>query len=352
MLVPPSAVGSAIVAVVKRTAPWLNPAAPTYMTVLRCRFELRFVEEALSARRIASAHRIRGIGFDETTKFGNTSLTSNVTIEPTEGAPLEDVIARAAYSPLGGTAAKLVQSIEDKCFARLRDHLRRWKAHFDVMHPAVAWTGPDAARCSLHRLGGGGAIMSDTCNAARCAKRLLGEEIARQVEQELGHATWASMSAMEQEAATRTHAQDCWQHIRNIVLAEMSRAMAAHVKVELQPELDTFSAWERMSTEFSQLPRAAYKVTPASWMHPCVLPCHQEFHHGCRYYKGKGREYGVWLMDTHPTDFVIHLERAEGGRQDLDYDAAIPLYVNRRCVIVECLHAIVFSSDYPTVLEL
>jgi len=238
------------------------------MTVLRCRFELRFVEEALSARRIASAHRIRGIGFDETTKFGNTSLTSHVTIEPTEGAPLEDVIARAAYCPLGGTAAKLVQSIEDKCFARLRDHMRRWKAHFDVMHPAVAWTGPDAARCSLHRLGGGGAIMSDTCNAARCAKRLLGEEIARQVEQELGHATWASMSAMEQEAATRTHAQDCWQHIRNIVLAEMSRAMAAHVKVELQPELDTFSAWERMSTEFSQLLRAAYKVTPAH-MHMC-----------------------------------------------------------------------------------
>jgi chemotaxis protein histidine kinase CheA len=114
MLVPPSAVGSAIVAVVKRTAPWLNPAAPTYMTVLRCRFELRFVEEALSARRIASAHRIRGIGFDETTKFGNTSLTSNVTIEPTEGAPLEDVIARAAYCPLGGTAAKLVQSIEGR----------------------------------------------------------------------------------------------------------------------------------------------------------------------------------------------------------------------------------------------
>lgn len=45
MMVPPSAVGMAIVAIVRRTAPWLKPAAPTYETVKQCRFELRFVEE-------------------------------------------------------------------------------------------------------------------------------------------------------------------------------------------------------------------------------------------------------------------------------------------------------------------
>lgn len=45
MMVPASAVGMVIVAIVKRTAPWLNPASPTYETVKRCRFELRFVEE-------------------------------------------------------------------------------------------------------------------------------------------------------------------------------------------------------------------------------------------------------------------------------------------------------------------
>lgn len=45
MMVPASAVGMAIVAIVKRTAPWLNPTAPTCSTVQRCRFELRLVEE-------------------------------------------------------------------------------------------------------------------------------------------------------------------------------------------------------------------------------------------------------------------------------------------------------------------
>lgn len=143
MLVPPSAIGPAIVAVVKRTAPWLEPKAPTTETVRRCRFELRLVEEALTARRVAAAYRIRCIGFDETTKLGNSSLTSNVSIEPTPGAPLQDVVLRAAYCPMGGTSELQIKSIEERCFARLRGYLSRWKAMFDDMFPNEKWTGPD-----------------------------------------------------------------------------------------------------------------------------------------------------------------------------------------------------------------
>lgn len=141
--------------------------------------------------------------------------------------------------------------------------------------------------------------MSDTCNAARKAKKLLADLIAREVEMDLGSEQWNRLSEDEQKSATRTHQCDCWQHLRNIFLAEMSRRQAAHVQQELKPELDTFSAWERMSTDFDQLLRASFK----------------EFHHSCRYYKGQGRSYGVWLRDTYPTSFCLHLERADGGRQ-------------------------------------
>lgn len=41
----------------------------------------------------------------------------------------------------------------------------------------------------------------------------------------------------------------------------MSKVIANYVKTELKPELDTFSAWERMSKDFSQLLRASFKVT-------------------------------------------------------------------------------------------
>lgn len=71
------------------------------------------------------------------------------------------------------------------------------------------------------------------------------------------------------------------------------------MKEELKDELETFSSWERMTTDYDQLLRATYK----------------EFHQGCRYYKGKGKEYEHWLREKHPQDFVLHLERADGGRQ-------------------------------------
>lgn len=117
-----------------------------------------------------------------------------------------------------------------------------------------------------------------------------------------------------------------------------------------------------MTTDFSQLLRASFK----------------EFHHSCRYYKGQGRSYNVWLAETYPTSFCIHLERADGGRQvcahdlsyslhtkhastmhrspailcpkDLDYDAAVPLYVNRK-FFIEFLHERVFQQKHCNILE-
>lgn len=145
-------------------------------------------------------------------------------IEPTPGGKLQDVILRAAYCPLGGTSELVVQSIESKCLARLRDLLRRWKSQFERMFPGKPWTGPDVARCSLHRLGGGGALITDTCNAARCSRQLLAQLVAKQVEEHVGPEAWASMTEDEREYSVRTHDVDCWQHLRNIFLAEMSRA--------------------------------------------------------------------------------------------------------------------------------
>lgn len=253
MMVPASAVGAVIVAIVKRTAPWLNPAAPTAATarppelvskssfiradslktaqVREMRFELRLLEEALAGRRVAAAYCVRQLGFDETTKFQDPSMVTSVLIEPTEGATPEVVVLRAAYAtgdlpyvclaiaatlatythelnhPTttlqsgGGKSEMLVKAIEDKCFARLREFQIGWERTCKLMHPNHMWTGPDAARCGLQRLGNGGAIQSDTCTPARCTKRLLVTEVARQVTEK--HSGWAQLSEVEQEKAVR-----------------------------------------------------------------------------------------------------------------------------------------------------
>ena len=331
---PLASIGRNIQAVVQATAPWLTPQEPSHRFMTEARFELRTMEECLGARKAASAYRIRMLGSDESSKFGNAGITSNLLIEPEEGEACEVVILRGVYCSAGGTAAAVAQAIETKCFARLRDFSRRWRATFERMFPGEAWTGPAASQLSLARLAGGGALQSDTCPTAQLTKTLLVAMVAKQYREQIGEQAWSALSEAEQAHATRVHKLDCWQHMRNIFLKEMSAAQAAHVADELKPHLDAFGSWERMSTDYSSLLRAAYK----------------EFHCSNAYYKGKGREFWAWMRENHPKVFAPHFERAEGGRQDLDYDAAIPLYVMRKYMI-EFLHTLVFGSDHSNVLE-
>ena len=100
--------------------------AKTLSLLTTCRFEGRTVEECLAAREVAAAYRVRMLGNDESTKFGNAAITSNVIIEPTPGAENKVVILRGIYCSAGGTAeAAVANAINKKCFAGLRDKLIR-----------------------------------------------------------------------------------------------------------------------------------------------------------------------------------------------------------------------------------
>mgnify|MGYP007078093354 CR=1 FL=1 len=331
---PRSAIGDNIVATVRRTAPWLKPVAPSLRMLSDCRFEMRTIDEALSGREVAAAYRVRQLGSDESTKFGNAAITSNVIIEPTCGADLKVVVMRGVYCSAGGTAEAVSTAINKKCFARLRDLQIRWQKQFAKMFPGEPWTGPDPSRCCLGRLGGGGALIADTCNTARKIETILANIIAEEVKETIGAAAWSAMSEADRVHACRVHKLCCWQHMRNIFLNNMSSAQEKHVADELKPWLDAFSAWDRMTTNFTALLRGSYK----------------EFHHGNVYYKGKGREFWVWLLGKHPKVFAMHFERAEGGRQDLDYDAAVPLYIMRKYMI-EFLETLVFGANHSNILE-
>ena len=280
---PPSAIGANICTVAKAAAPWLNPVEPTVSTIRQERFALGIGEEAMAARRVAEAHTVRQIGFDETTKFQDPSMTTAMVVQPKQGAPLEVVILRAAYAIGGATSEACAQGIEAKCFERLRQHLRGWETTFGRMFPSLEWTGPGVEQCGLQRLGGGGAVISDTCTPARKTKRLLILMVAKQIEEK--HPNWGELSSVEQEEAVRVHTHDCWQHIRNIFLGPMSKAQSAHTKEQLAEKLAFFAAHERMTTDFDHLLRADYK----------------EFHPGGRYAKGHGKQYSVWLkVHRHP----------------------------------------------------
>ena len=117
------------------------------------------------------------------------------------------------------------------------------------MYPGEEFTGPDPARLCLGRLAGGGAFMADMCNTAQKVQDLLAGMVAAEAEALIGVEAWAAMSEKEKAHATRTHKLNCWQHMRNIFLNNMSKAQGRHVAEELKPWLDTFSAWGRMTTD-------------------------------------------------------------------------------------------------------
>lgn len=225
---PPSAIGQNITSIVRKAAPWLRPVQPTVREIRQMGFELTSLEEALSARRCAAAYKVRLLGFDETTDLQQPVLTSNVQIQDTEDGSVSDLVLKAAYlCTRGSTAEALVSQIEDFCFARLRDLLQLWKSYHERMYPGIYWTGPDAQLCSLHRLAGGGALMSDTCNAARKTKRLLSDLVGRQAEAayrtQYGDEAWESLNEEQREAELKVYQLDCHQHLRNIWLGHMSK---------------------------------------------------------------------------------------------------------------------------------
>jgi hypothetical protein len=181
---------------------------------------------------------------------------------------------------------------------------------------------------------GGALIMSDTCNAARAAKRLIMENIASAIEADVGPDAWAALSNDERNAKTRTYVGDCMQHLRNILLDAMTGAATSHLASELEESLKAFSSFERMSTDIMQLIRALYK----------------QLHHKGEYAKGKQRDFQHWLLTMHPTAFFLPFERANGGRQDLAFDGAVAIYANR-VLICEFHHGLVFTPGHSNILE-
>lgn len=121
----------------------------------------------------------------------------------------------------------------------------------------------------------------------------------------MGNETWESLSEAVRQHKLRVHVLDCQQHMRHIFLQHMSRRQvqpkyslrrthqahtvrdaptfclylqrlqADHVKAELADDLSKFASWETMKISFDQLLRAVYN----------------EFHHGGKYFKGKGVEF-------------------------------------------------------------
>ena len=142
------------------------------------------------------------------------------------------------------------------------------------------------------------------------------------------------MTEAQRELECKAYIGDCQGHLRNIIINGMALKWTEALQISLEDDLAELSSFARMSVDGMQLIRAAYK----------------EFNKGGAYAKGKQREFLAWLKKHHPSTLWLPIERAEGGRQDLTFDAAVPLFINRM-LLVEFLRGLLVPGAKNTLEE-
>ena len=179
--------------------------------------------------------------------------------------------------------------------------LTRLAAVFTRLFPNHPHDIPGAHEMNIGKLGSGGAVTSDTCNAALKTSRLLEEAIV----------TAAKEMGNEEPAVLQIR---CWNHLRNVWVGGMTKKLSARLNDELHDELKAIDFRLRVSTSFESVLRALDK----------------EFSLCANYPKGHGEEFAPWMELRHPGALLLAVTRSTGSRQDLVTNGAGCLYFNRQ----------------------
>ena len=258
---PPSAVGRNIADVISVFAPHERYAESSDAESRALRAELTISGEAMAAFQVADSVQVKSFGFDETTKYHDSVLSSNTQILRRDGKVV-DVVLRGAFLIPGGTAKEVAEAVDKKLMRHGRRLLQQWKDEHEALHGLGSWErdgGASPEGIGMHRLSEHTLLMSDTCNAARCAKRLLGTMAIDAAVERIGKDRWEAMGEVERGEKCANYQGDCYQHLRNILIGALSDGATNHLKDELADSLEDFSSFDRMSTDAMDLIRAIYK---------------------------------------------------------------------------------------------
>ena len=143
------------------------------------RIELTVAGECIANFRVAKAKRIISCGSDESTKFGDSLLSTNTQIVPHDAPGTSvDVLQRSCTLTNGGNAEAIAKSIDEKLMQHGKLQLQGWKEVHERIHGVGSWAAaaaPDPDSLGMHRLAENTVIQGDTCSTAEKTKRLIVE---------------------------------------------------------------------------------------------------------------------------------------------------------------------------------
>ena len=178
----------------------------------------------------------------------------------------------------------------------LKIRLNRWReitAREFPGRPDLLDRIPKADGISITKLGNGGAITTDTCNAARKTRRILVD--------------------LCKDDAGAVYEQDCMHHLRNVWINGAAKAVSKFLTDFLHDSLDEIALFLRVSPDLAHVIRAY----------------HKEFSLTANYPKGHGELFREWIIENYPSEFLLHAERSSGSRQDIICMGAPAIYINR-----------------------
>ena len=169
------------------------------------------------------------------------------------------------------------------------------------MYPEYQHDIPSSNDIDFGKLSQGGGMTSDTCNAARKTRRLVVANVIKAAEE----MSTDNICVLE---------VDCWNHLQNVWLGGMSKALSAFLNEHLTNYLEHIDPRLRVSTKIEMILRAVDK----------------EFSLCANYPKGHGELFRDWMNVYHPGAVLFHVERTSGSRQDLCVEGAGAIYWNNK----------------------
>ena len=216
---------------------------PSISYVRRCRTILRIVGETLASYRLAKAEDWEQLFTDGTSR--RQSALQNLIIGIKEDGQLRNIALSSSIILAGETSEEQVDAISEM-ISKGGERLKRWAKVIAERYPGYQHDIPEDCGMDIGKLSSGGGLNSDTCNAARKTRRILVSKI--------------------KEAATELNREcgnvlevDCWNHLRNVWLGGMTKALSSYLRNILINDLDSIDARLRVSPKIENILRAVDK---------------------------------------------------------------------------------------------
>ena len=297
---PPYAVSSNIASQVALTTPGvIIHSLPGDSYIRRCRTILRIIGETLTAYRLGK-HQDWAQLFSDGTSRRQIAL-QNLVIGVIEDDVLRTLVLLSAIILKGESSEEQSEAIVSMV-QRGAKRLERWSEKMKAIYPTYKHDIPPPNQMNLYKLGAGGAVTSDTCNAARKTSRILKEKIEQ-----------AAIRMSRPGDDVSVIQVSCWNHLRNIWLGGMTKALSLFLNESLSDDLQHIDHILRVSPKIEMVLRAVDK----------------EFSLCANYPKGHGELFWKWIEEQYPGKLLFHVERTAGSRQDLCVEGAGAVYWNR-----------------------